>query len=69
MIVIILFERKNEESLFNKFKFNSDIVDNINNAFCEMSRPKEDYELIIPANKPIDMYKRYILYNIKNRLF
>ena len=56
MIVIILFERKNEESLFNKFKFNSDIVDNINNAFCEMPRPKGDYKLIFPTNKPIYMY-------------
>ena len=58
MIGIILFGRKNEESLFNKFKFIIDIVGNINNAFCEVSRPKQYYELSI-------CIKRDILYNIK----
>lgn len=60
----ISFWKKKEGFLFNKFKFDSDIVDNINNEFCEMSRPKGDYELIFPTNKPIDICKRYILYNI-----
>ena len=60
----ISFWKKKEGFLFNKFKFDSDIVDNINNEFCEMSRPKGDYELIFPTNKPIDIYKRYILCNI-----
>lgn len=43
MIGIVLFERKNEEFLFNKFIFNNDIVDNIINAFYEVSRPKIVY--------------------------
>ena len=60
----ISFWKKKERFLFNKFKFDSDIVDNINNEFCEMWRPKGDYELIFPTNKPIDIYKRYILCNI-----
>lgn len=55
VIGIIFFERKNEESLFNKFKFIIDIVGNINNAFCEVSRPKQCYELIFPKKKTINM--------------
>ena len=65
MIGIIFFGRKNQESLFNKFKFIIDIVDNINNSFCEVSRPKQCYELIFTKKKPSICIKRDILYNIK----
>lgn len=60
MISITPFERKNEESFFNKFKFNSDIIDDINNAFCEKLKSKGGYELIFPTKNPINIYKRYV---------
>ena len=61
MIGIILFGRKNEESLFNKFKFIIDIVDNINNVFCEVSRPKQCYKLIFPKKNHQYVKKRYFI--------
>ena len=61
MIGIILFGRKNEESLFNKFKFIIDIVDNINNSFCEVSSPKQCYELIFPKKNHQYVKKRYFI--------
>ena len=36
-----------------------DIEDNVNNALCELTRPRGDYELIFPLKNNIDTYKKY----------
>ena len=47
--------------LFNQ-KSNSEIISikyNVNNALCELTRPRGDYELIFPLKNNINRYKKY----------
>ena len=51
--------------IFNQ-KSNQDIISveyNVNNALCELSRPRGDYELIFPLKENINKYRKYF----KNR--
>lgn len=51
-----------QEMFYNKDKeinINDSADDLINNAFCEFSRPKGDYELIFPVNENTDKYKKF----------
>lgn len=51
-----------EEMFYNKDKkinINGNEDDLINDAFCEFSRPKGDYELIFPLKENIDKYKKF----------
>ena len=32
---------------------------NINNALCELTRPRDDYKLIFPLKSNINTYKKY----------
>ena len=42
-----------------KININGNEDDLINDAFCEFSRPKGDYELIFPLKENIDKYKKF----------
>lgn len=44
-------------------KYDKGINNNINNALCELKRPKGNYELIFPTNKTINHYKKFFIYN------
>jgi len=42
--------------------------DNINDALCELNRPRGDYELIFPLKVNINKYKKYFLNNSKDNI-
>ena len=63
LIGIVPYSRKTEEPLINKFKFNNEIDDNVNNALCELARPRGDYELIFPTKENINIYNKYFINN------
>ena len=59
LVGIIPYSRKTEKplKLKNYLVYNKD--DNINNALCELERPRGDYELIFPLKNNINVYKKY----------
>jgi hypothetical protein len=59
IVGISLFSR---EKHYNKLKRNY-IEDSVNNALCELNRPRGDYELIFPLNKNIEKYKKFFIKN------
>ena len=63
LVGIIPYSRRSKMPLNNKFKFNTEVEDNVKNAFCEFERPRGDYELIFPKRENINIYKKYFLYN------
>ena len=51
-----------QEMFYNKHKginINDNVDDLINNAFCEFSRSKGDYEFIFPVKENTDRYKKF----------
>lgn len=47
-----------------------DAIESVNNALCELSRPRGDLELIFPLKDNINIYKKYFNYTIhENELF
>ena len=70
LIGIVPYSKISNKPLKNEIKFKRDIDDSINNAFCELERPRGGYELIFPLKKNINKYKRYFIYNIEeNKIF
>ena len=63
LIGIVPYSRKKEESLNEKFRTFDDFEDNINNAICELERPRGDYELIFPTKDNIRKYSKYFINN------
>lgn len=61
IVGIIPFSRKSFMSLDKIYNFENTIDHFINNAFCEINRPKGDYELIFPIKNNIYKYKKYFL--------
>jgi hypothetical protein len=68
LIGITPFSRKSGKPLFNEFIFKKDIDNNINNALCELERPRGDYELIFPTKENINIYKKYFIYNTEENI-
>ena len=47
-----------------------DVIESVNNALCELTRPRGDLELIFPLKENINTYKKYFNYTvIENELF
>ena len=63
LIGIIPYSRKKEESSNKKYPSFDDINVNINNAICELERPRGDYELIFPIKENIHKYSKYFISN------
>lgn len=61
IIGIIPYSRKNGKVINNKFKYMHNLNNNIDNALCELERPKGDYELIFPTKETIKEYKKYFI--------
>ena len=62
------FSRKLEKSLFLEYKYKNTVEDNVNDALCELERPKGDYELIFPKKGNINKYKKFFFYNTEENL-
>lgn len=65
LIGIVPFNRKTDKSLHNEFHLDSNIDEILNNAFCELERPKGNYELIFPTKENINIYEKYFINNNK----
>ena len=68
LVGITPYSKKSGEPYDDKFKFTSEFEDNINNAFCELERPRGNYELIFPDRKGIDIYKKYFIDNTEENI-
>lgn len=61
IVGIIPYSRKTNLPLNTQFKVQSNIEENINNALCELNRPRGDYKLIFPLKDNINRYKKYFI--------
>ena len=68
LIGIVPYYRKKEDSLKNNIEFHEDVNENINNALCELERPRGDYELIFPTRKSVKKYKKYFIMNTEENI-
>ena len=63
LIGIIPYSRKTKKPFDKTFKFKGELEENVNNALCELERPKGNYELIFPIIDNINKYKKYFINN------
>ena len=63
LIGITPFSRKTNKPINDNYGFYKMNDEFINDASCELERPKGDYELIFPAKENIKNYKKYFIYN------
>ena len=57
LIGITPYSRKTNIPLYMNFQFKDDIEEKVNNAYCELSRPRGDFKLIFPKLDNINKYK------------
>jgi len=60
IVGISLFSRKEKYQRLNKKKT---IEESVNNALCELNRPRGDFDLIFPLEKNIEKYKKFFIDN------
>ena len=64
IIGLQLFSHQGEYQSFDKeYKYNNNSDELVDRAFCELTRPRGDYELIFPLKENIEQYKKYIINN------
>ena len=64
IVGIVPFSHKNKFKTLDKiYKFKNNIDELVNNAFCELTRPRGNYELIFPLKENIEKYKKYFIQN------
>jgi hypothetical protein len=69
---ITLFSHQKNYRAFDKDIYSNNSIQNmVDNAVCELTRPRGDYELIFPLKKNIDEYKKYFYKGVRleNKLF
>ena len=60
----------NGEYYDDVYKYNNSLEENIDNAFCELERPRGVYELAFPLKNNIHKYKQFFLNKVEeNELF
>ena len=60
IVGISLFSREHRYMRLNK----KDIIEeSVNNALCELNRPRGDYDLIFPLSENIEKYKKFFIEN------
>ena len=60
IVGISLFSRQQHYKRLNR----KDTIDeSVNNALCELNRPRGDYDLIFPLGKNIEKYKKFFIEN------
>ena len=58
------------EPLDEEYKYDNPVNELVEDAFCELTRPKGSYDLIFPLKKNIDNYKKFIRRKLpENELF
>ena len=62
LVGIYLYSHDKEHKPFDLvFSYTSKIQKRVDDALCELTRPRGDYELIFPLKDNIDIYKRFFL--------
>ena len=59
LIGIAPYSKKSHKLLNKNIRFRNNIEENVNNAYCELSRPRGDFELIFPISDNINKYKKF----------
>ena len=60
----------NGEYYDDVYKYNNSIEENVDNALCELERPRGVYELAFPLKDNIQKYKKFFLNKVEeNELF
>ena len=59
IVGITPFSHEKKFKSFDKDTHTSKINDNVENAFCELTRPRGDYELIFPLKNNIEKYRKF----------
>ena len=59
IVGIYPFSKKTFKRFDKEYKFKNNIDESINNALCELTRPRGDLELIFPLKENILKYKKY----------
>ena len=52
------------ETLDKVYKYNSKIEENVDYAYCELTRPRGSFDLIFPLENNIDKYKKFFRINL-----
>ena len=65
IVGISLFSRNHRYKGLNK---KDTIEESVNNALCELNRPRGDYDLIFPLRKNIEKYKKFFIGNIQENI-
>ena len=64
-----IFSHEGEYKSFDKeYNYNNESDELVDKAFCELSRPRGDYELIFPLKENIQQYKKYFVNNSKENI-
>ena len=62
LVGIYLYSHDKEGKPFDKvFSYKSEIQKRVDDALCELTRPRGDYELIFPLKDNIDKYKKFFM--------
>ena len=70
LIGIIPFSKNNIYNIINHYQTDFKINHSVENAFCELTRPRGGYEYIFPLKSNIDIYKKYFKKKLEiNELF
>ena len=62
------YSRKTNKSFYTQIKTIYNNYDNINNALCELKRPKGGFELIFPRKESLNKYKKFFISNNKENI-
>ena len=66
VIGISLYSHKNKNKYYDKiYNYTNTIEELVDNAFCELTRPRGDLELIFPLEENINKYKKFFINNIE----
>ena len=60
LVGIIPFSHDNKvETLDEVYQYNNKVEENVDYAYCELTRPRGNFELIFPLKNNIDIYKKF----------
>ena len=65
IVGIVPFSHDNKVEILDEvYQYNNKVEENVDYAYCELTRPRGDFELIFPLKNNIDIYKKYFRINL-----
>ena len=66
VVGISLYSHENKNKHYDKiYNYTNTIEELVDNAFCELTRPRGDLELTFPLEENINKYKKFFINNIE----